>query len=203
MTTSERPVVLVGMQSAVTGSSLVGLAFSASAIGTGVIAAVGTVLGNAPLWVGLGMAPVLVGAGAVGLRRLMQRWTRGLTAPQLLLHLQNERPLLVYRIFMPVSLAMLAIGIWLTLASPGRPSSLLMTGTMFGCLWGGLEWFRRSARRRARILFTLYAEGVLEPAEAAAVDAERRQSPAFDAAVRSFQQWNAAVAELSRVEPGR
>ena len=202
MTTTERPVILTGMQSAVSGWGVVGLAFSASAIGTGVIAAFATGLGDAPLHVGLGMAPALIGAGAVGLWRLMRRWTRGLTAPQLLLHLQNERPLLVYRIFMPVSLAMLAVGIWLSLAHPARPSSLVMTGTMFSCGWGVLEWFRRSARRRARILFTLYAEGVLEPAETAAVDAERRQSPAFDAAVRSFQQWNAAVAELSRVEPG-
>ncbi|MFY9342494.1 MAG: hypothetical protein WAT39_08385 [Planctomycetota bacterium] len=203
MTTTERPVVLPGMQSAVSGWRLIGFAFSASAIGTGIIAGVGTAMGSAPPWVGLGMAPLLIGAGALGLWRLMRRLTRGLTAPQLLLHLQNERSLLVYRIFMPVSLSMLALGIGLSVAHPAQPSSLVMTGAMFSCLWGGLEWFRRSARRRARILFTLYAEGLLEPAETAAVDAERRQSPAFDAAVRDFQRWNAAVAELSRVESGR
>ncbi|HEU4417336.1 MAG TPA: hypothetical protein VFT55_00280, partial [Planctomycetota bacterium] len=123
MTTTERPVVLTDMQS-FSRWSLVGFACSASAIGTGVMAAVGTGLGAAPLYVGLGMAPVLIAAGAVGLWRLGRRWMRGLTAPQLLLHLQNERPSRGYRIVMPFGLAMLALGICLSLAYPARPSGL-------------------------------------------------------------------------------
>jgi len=201
MKPEQRPVVLPGMQAAVSGWNLVVLAFSASAIGTGTMVAIGACMGSAPPWVGFGMAPLLLGAGTTGLLRSMRRWTRGLTAPQLLVHLQNEKSLVTYRIFMPIALTLLAIGLVSSLLWTVRPSSLVMTGTMFCCLWGGLEWFRRSARRRARILFTLYADGALEPEEAAAIDAERRHSPSFDAAVLSFQRWNAAIADLSRVEP--
>jgi len=197
MKANEPSIVLPGMQSVLTGFGLLATACSASVFGVGVVAALQTFRGAMPLAVGLVMAPIGLGFGAAGLFVMLGRWSNRLSAPHLLVHLQNERPLLLYRVFFVASLAMLVAGFVLS-AWSNYGMGLVQTGAMFAGVLGGLEWFRRRVRMRARILFTLYADGMLDPEATAAIDAARSQDERFDAAVRSFQQWNAAVTELSR-----
>lgn len=52
---------------------------------------------------------------------------------------------------------------------------------------------RRCLRQQAKAIFTLYAEGVLAPGDAAAIDDARAKDPRFDAAVREHQRVVAMV----------
>jgi hypothetical protein len=59
---------------------------------------------------------------------------------------------------------------------------------------------RHFLRQQASAVFTLYAEGVLAPGDAAAIDDAREKDPQFDAAVREHQRVVAMVEQ--RVQPG-
>lgn len=196
MKNGEASIVLPGMQSALSGWTLIAAACSASILGVGIVAAVQGARGAMPATVGLVVSIVGMALGVTGLLLTLPRWTRRLSAPQLLVHLQSERPLLLYRLFFVASLAMFAAGI-VVLQWSNFGMGLTQVGAMFAAALAGLELSRRHARRRARIVFTLYVDGLLDAETTTSIDAERQQNASFDAAVRGFQQWNAAILELS------
>ena len=63
-------------------------------------------------------------------------------------------------------------------------------------LAGTIEAIRRHSTRRARAVFALYADGLLEPHDTAAIDATRAQDPTFDADVRAYLQISQQVDDL-------
>ncbi|MFT4844350.1 MAG: Ca2+/Na+ antiporter [Planctomycetota bacterium] len=194
----EARIVLPGMQSALSGWTLITAAGSASILGVGFVAAVQSARGAMPAMIGLAFSIVCIVLGVIGLFMTLPRWTRRLSVSQLLVHLQNERPLLLYRTFFGASLAMLTAGLVL-LQWSNFGMGFVQAGAMFAAALAGLELSRRHARQRARIVFTLYVDDLLDALTTTSIDAERQQNAKFDAAVRGFQQWNAVVLELSRV----
>lgn len=184
--------------------SLLGSLFGYCLLATGAAATGGFPVGDTGLGVIAGAAVAVAAACVLAWHAMMRRWRERLDAPTLMVLLQVDRPAPLFQLFAAAGIPMLLAGI--LLSSPGRPHSLVMTGSMFAFVGLSLEWFRRQTRREARVLFTLYAENELDTAARARIDASRAADPAFDAAVAAFQQLNAAVAALGREtgpEPSR
>jgi len=73
----------------------------------------------------------------------------------------------------------------------------VQTGGMLAFISGSIEIVRRHVHRLASAVFTLYAEGQLDPADAAAIDDARGKDPKFDAAIREHQRIVAEIGRLS------
>jgi hypothetical protein len=97
-----------------------------------------------------------------------------------------------------LGLAFLVLGLVLAGLGLGRVAwhGFVQTGAMVAFMAGVQEAIRRHVLLRARALFTLYAEGVLDPQDARALDDARARSAEFDRAVREHQRVNAELRGL-------
>jgi hypothetical protein len=144
--------------------------------------------------IGGGLGCVIGGLGALyGTRR---DWRRRPNPLLLLRHLQGRSIVPLAKAWMWAGVLMTAAGLALWLAgSPGARPPLSM-----GLIWIWVGFVLRAMHahllRRARAVFTLYAEGLLAPEEAAAIDDARAKDPDFDRRVREFQQLNDRLREL-------
>ena len=145
---------------------------------------------------GGGLGCALGGLGA--LYGTKKDWQRRPNPVLLLHHLQGRSIVPMARIWFWNALLVLVIGLVLMLC--GQPKALWLSPVFMGSIWMVCAAFLRAMHahllRRARAVFTLYAEGVLEPADAVAIDDARAKNPDFDRAVREHQKINAALREL-------
>ncbi len=152
-------------------------------------------------WYGglLGGAVGCFGGGAGALFGTLADWRRRLPAAPLLYHLQNDRVLPFYRrVFWPaLAVAVIATTIGCVFGHWRILQGFLQAGWMLTFMSGSMEAVRRHTTKQARAVFALYADGVLDPADAAAIDDARKKDPKFDAAVREFQRVAAQLRELS------
>jgi len=129
--------------------------------------------------------------GAGGLFGTLCDWRRRLPAPVLLAHVQQDMPSQYYRrVFWPalcVAVIGTAIGtfVW---SHPALWHGVVQTCGILACMAGGMEVIRRHTTAQARAVFGLYADGLLDAADAAAIDDARSKDPKFDAAVREHQR---------------
>jgi hypothetical protein len=147
--------------------------------------------------IGGGLGCMIGGLG--GLWGTRKDWLRRPNPLMLLQHLQGSSIVPFAKSWMWVGVLMTAAGLALWLAgSPGARSPLFM-GLVW--IWVGVVMRAMHAHllRRARAVFTLYAEGLLAPAEAAVIDDARAKDAGFDRRVREFQQLNDQVRELGTV----
>lgn len=151
-------------------------------------------------WYGglIGGAVGCLGGGAGALFGTLADWRRRMPAAALLHHVQNDRVLPFYRrVFWPaLAIALVATAIGCIFGHWRILHGFLQTGWMLAVMSGSMEAARRHTTKQARAVFALYADGVLEPADAAAIDDARSKDPKFDAAVREFQQVAAQLREL-------
>jgi hypothetical protein len=199
MKANEAPVWLPGMEPVLFGWDGIKRVVAVSLFGTGVLMAVEAVRGQAPVAVGF-VGAAMIACSAAAIVVMMRRWTHRLSVVQLMQHLQNERSVIWFRMGFVPSLLMFVAGICLE-CTVGWGTGGIQVGATFALAVTGLEFARRHARRRARTMFALYADGLLAPEIAATIDAARGENPAFDAAMDAFHRWNTAVAKLSDGEP--
>jgi hypothetical protein len=176
-----------------------GVALSAACMLAGVVMAVygsltasGGALGG---WLGGAFGCVIGGAG--GLFGTLADWRRRLPAPLLFAQLQRDQALPFFRVFWP-ALAAVIVGLVLACFWDSRIvwHGLVQTGGILAFASGCQEAIRRHSNQKARAVFTLYADGMLDGADAAAIDDARKKDPKFDAAVQEFQR---VAAELRRL----
>lgn len=156
--------------------------------------------------IGGGAGCLIGGAGA--LFGTMRDWHRRLPANVLLRHVQNDVPLAFHRrVFWP-AVVILAIGVAAGLVWNHRAiwQGVVQPSAMLAFLSGVLEVIRRHSTRGARAVFALYADGVLDPTDARAIDDARAKDAAFDAELRSYlaigEQVRALVATNGGGERG-
>lgn len=126
----------------------------------------------------------LIGGGGALFGVLRDRHRR-LPATALLFHVQNDRPIPLYRIVFFPALTVFVIVAGFALSFDDLPLfGLLQTSGMLAFLGGTLEAARRHTTRQARDVFACYAAGSLDPANTAAIDEARRLDEAFDAGLR-------------------
>lgn len=157
-------------------------------------------------WYGglIGGAVGCLGGGAGALFGTLADWRRRMPAPVLWHHLQNDRVLPFYRrVFWPaLVVAVVSTTIGCVFGHWRILQGFLQTGWMLAFMAGTFEAVRRHTTRQARAVFALYADGVLDPADAAAIDDARAKDPKFDAAVREYQQLAARLEELGKATHG-
>jgi hypothetical protein len=139
-------------------------------------------------WIGGGLGCVMGGAG--GLFGTLADQRRRLAAPQLFALVQNDAPSPFYRrVFWPATgVAALSLVVGNATGEWRLVWGFLQTGGILAFVSGVTEAMRRHTVQQARALFALYADGVLAPDDAAAIEVARQRDPQFDAAVRGFQQ---------------
>ena len=149
-------------------------------------------------WLGGAFGCLIGGLG--GLLGTLADSRRRMPAPILFAQLRHDQPTLFYRrVFWPC-LALTAVclvvgalfGHWHLL------QGFLQTSAILAFTAGCQEASRRHSTRLARSVFALYADGVLDPADAAAIDDARAKDPKFDAAVREYQQLAARLEALGK-----
>jgi hypothetical protein len=147
--------------------------------------------------IGGGLGCMIGGLGALyGTRR---DWLRRPDPLMLLRHLQGSSIVPQAKVWMWAGVVLAAVGLAFWLAgAPGARTPLFM-GLVW--IWVGIVLRAMHAHllRRARAVFTLYAEGLLAPEEAAAIDDARARDEGFDRRVREFQQLNDQVRDLGTV----
>lgn len=135
-----------------------------------------------------------IGGGAGGLYGTLNDWHRRLPAPMVFGYLQRCEPSKFYRRAFWPSLFVLAVGLALVFSFGWLVGSgFVQAGFIVGFLAGSQEAVRRHLHRSATAVFALYADGVLDPLDAAAIDSARRTDARFDAAVRDYQRVMAVV----------
>ncbi|HEX5054784.1 MAG TPA: hypothetical protein VFZ65_23610 [Planctomycetota bacterium] len=179
-----------------------GVALSGACIAGGIVLAIvglctasGGALGGY-----LGGAVGCIVGGAGGLFGTLADWRRRLPATALFGYLKQDAPPPFYRrVFWP-SLAVMLLGIALGLVWNHRAiwHGLVQTGAMLAFCSGTIEAVRRHGHRRARAVFSLYADGALDAADAAAIDDARAKDARFDAEVLEFQRVSEALRDLTR-----
>ena len=146
--------------------------------------------------IGGGFGGLIGCAGA--LYGTLNDWRRRLPATFLFRYLQNDRPNPFYRVFWPALAAfVLGLGLACIWNSQVVWHGLVQTGGILAFCSGTIEVIRRHTKKQARALFALYADGALEPDDAAAIDDARRKDAGFDADVRAFQALGERVRELT------
>lgn len=188
--------LLVGGVALSGGAMLAGIGMAGYAF----LATPNTTPGN---WYGglLGGALGCIGGGAGGLFGALADWRRRLPPTLLFAYLQQDRVHPYYRrVFWP-ALLVFVVGMVLGCIwnEPAIWHGMVQTGGILAFTSGSFEVIRRHTTHRTRILFALYADGALDPADTAAIDAARRQDPRFDAAVRDYQAVAARVARLGAI----
>lgn len=119
-----------------------------------------------------------------------------MTAPLVFAHVRPPAPLPVRAFALAFACAVVMTGL---LSGWEQALRLGVEGSgMLGGLWLYVVLYRRSMHRQATVLFTLYADGLLDPASTTAIDDARQRDPAFDAAVREHQRVSALVTEQLR-----
>lgn len=123
---------------------------------------------------------------------------RRFPAPLLFAQLKNDAPAPFYRVFKP-ALALAVLGLVLVCFWNERAiwHGMVQTGGMLAFMSGVMEAMRRHTLKQARALFALYADGALDPADAAAIDDARSKDAKFDAEVRAFQQIGEEVRRVA------
>jgi hypothetical protein len=119
------------------------------------------------------------------------------TAPLLWKHLQPRPPLPARTFVVAFVLVVLAVGLvggWERALRIGLPGLGMLAGSL-----GYVVLHRRQMHRQATVVFTLYADGVLDADATAAIDDARAKDADFDAAVREHQRVCAQVATQLRV----
>lgn len=164
-------------------------------LGYGIAVASGPRLGG---YVGAALGCILGGGGA--LFGVLRDWTRRIPANVLLHYLRQDRPLPFYRkVFVPASiLCALGVVAGLVWGGPAIWHGMVQTGGLLAFLSGVQELGRRHLHRVATAIFTLYAEGALDPRDVVAIEDARRKDADFDLAVRSHQALHGRVADLLR-----
>ena len=130
--------------------------------------------------IGGGIGCVIGGAG--GLFGTLRDWNRRLPASTFLSLVRNDVPHPFYRrVFWP-AVAALAVGLLAGLLWNHRAiwHGVVQTSAILAFVSGASEAARRHSTRRARAVFALYADGLLDPEDAAAIDDARAKDPAFD-----------------------
>lgn len=162
-------------------------------LGYGLATASGSALGGY-----VGGAIGCIGGGGGGLFGTLRDWSRRIPAPALLACLRYEHPLRFYRLVFWPALTVFGLGIvaGLIWGGPAIWHGMVQTGGMLAFMSGVQEVGRRHMHRVATAIFTLYAEGVLDPRDAAAIDDARRKDPDFDAAVIAHRELVSKLAGL-------
>lgn len=160
----------------------------------GLLTAHGARLGG---WIGGGIGALLGGAG--GLFGTLRDWHLRMPAPIVFSFLAHDRPSPFYRrVFWPaVLVTALALAIGLAFGHWRWLQGFLQTGAILAIGSGSLEAARRHTAKQARTVFTLYADGLLDPAEAAAIDDARAKDPVFAKALADHQRIADAVRRLA------
>ena len=150
-------------------------------------------------WLGGALGCLLGGLG--GLLGTLADGRRRMPAPILFAQLRHDQPTFFYRrVFWPcVALTAVCLVVGSLFGHWHLLHGFLQTGAVLAFTSGCQEASRRHSTRLARSVFALYADGVLDPADAAAIDDARSKDPKFDAAVREYQQLAARLDELGKL----
>lgn len=148
-------------------------------------------------WLGGGFGCAIGGAG--GLFGSLRDWHRRMPAPVVFSCLQPDEPSAFHRrVFRPAVIVFVsALALGLVFDHWRWWFGFLQTSAVLAFVSGATEAARRHTARQARAVFALYADGLLDPAEAAAIDDARAKDPAFDRALAEHQRIAAAVRRLA------
>lgn len=148
-------------------------------------------------WIGAGLGCLIGGAG--GVFGTLRDWQRRLPAPLVFAHLKQDAPSPFYRrVFWPaLAVTILTLILGLIWGHWHWWRGFLQTGAMLAFVSGSMEAMRRHTTRQARTVFALYADGLLDAADTAAIDDARRKNPTFDGEVTAFQSIAAKVAQMT------
>lgn len=154
-------------------------------------------------WIG-GAVGCLLGGGG-GLFGTLNDWHRRLPATALWQHLRNDQPNPFYRRAFWPALALLAVGLVVGCFWPSRViwHGVVQSSAILVFAGGAIEAARRHTARQARAVFALYADGLLDGDDAAAIDHARARDPGFDAALRAWSQLSTELRAFASPEPGR
>lgn len=142
-------------------------------------------------WYGawFGGAGGCLAGGAASLFGVIADLRRHRPATDLFELVQHDGPLPFYRrVFWPaLAVAALAAAVGIVTGTWAWVQGLVLSGGMLALIAGIMEVVRRHTTRQAKMLFALYADGLLGGEDTAAIDAARARQPKFDAAVRAYQ----------------
>ena len=134
--------------------------------------------------------------GAGGLFGTLCDWRRRLPATIYLQHIHHDEPALMYRrAFKPAVVALvlgLVVGCFLW-NNPAIWFGVVQPMGILSFISGVQEAIRRHSTQQARAVFALYADGVLEPEDTAAIEDARQKDPEFDADVLAYLQISKQV----------
>lgn len=164
--------------------SVAAMLFGVAAIGYGILRAANDAgVGGA---IGGGIGCLIGGAG--GLFGTLRDWNRRLPATAFLLQVRNDVPHPFYRRVFRLAVAALAVGVLAGILWNHRAiwQGVVQTSGILAFISGTLEATRRHSVRQARAVFALYADGLLDAADTAAIDDARAKDPRFDADLRRY-----------------
>ncbi|HEX6810583.1 MAG TPA: hypothetical protein VF384_03065 [Planctomycetota bacterium] len=140
--------------------------------------------------------------GAGALVGTLADWRRRAPAPLLFAQLQRDKPLPIYRMFWPSLIAaIVGLVLYCIWGNWFVSYPIVLIGGIFAFIAGCQETIRRHSTREARAVFTLYADGMLDGDDAAAIDDARKKDAKFDAAVQEFRRVAAALRRIDGAGP--
>jgi len=159
----------------------IGWAEGAGAVGGSIGGAVGCIIG-----------------GAGGLFGTLNDWYRRLPATVYLQQVQHDEPHPMYRrAFWPALITLVvALTVALVFDIWAACYGLIQLGAIMTFISGTIEVMRRHSTRRARAVFALYADGMLEEHDTQAIDDTREKNASFDADVRAYLHISQQVDDL-------
>lgn len=148
----------------------------------------------------IGGAIGCIGGGGGALFGTLCDWRRRLPANVYLRYIHNDKVLPFYRkVFWP-ALVTLCIGLFIGCFVWNHRAiwhGLVQTSGILTFISGSMEAMRRHATRQARMVFALYADGVLEPGDTKAIDDARQKDKKFDKDVVTYLEISEKVSEFA------
>ena len=178
-----------------------GVALSGACIAFGVglvVYAIGWAEGSGAVGGSIGGAIGCIVGGGGGLFGTLCDWYRRLPATVYLQQVQNDEPHPMYRrVFWPaLGVLAIALAVALTFDAWSAYYGVLQTAGILAFISGSIEAMRRHSTRRARAVFALYADGVLEREDTHAIDDTRAKDKRFDADVRAYLHISQQIDDL-------
>lgn len=163
-----------------------------------VVYAIGWAQGAGEVSGSIGGALGCIIGGAGGLFGTLRDWYRRLPATVYLHQVQNDEPHPIYRrAFWPaVVVLVLALSVAATFDLWRACYGLIQLGAIMSFISGTIEAMRRHSTRRARAVFALYADGMLERRDTEAIDDTRSKDARFDADVRAYLHISQQIDDL-------